>query len=419
MKGFRYGFGVLAIAGILQVRVLAGDVPALGVEHEDAFRQMELLAEVLLQVRRNYVDMRSYEELLQGAIQGMLGGLDPHSAFLDEEAYEHLMEETTGAYGGIGIQIGIRDNTLTVIAPIEDTPAFRAGVQSGDRILAINGESTSGISLREAVRLLRGQKGASVRLTVMGRGASEEQELEIVRDRIEVASVKGARLLGDGVGYVRITQFDTPSTRKLRAALEALEEQGMQALILDLRGNPGGLLQQAIETASLFLEEGLTVVSTRGRSDASRDAAFVSRGGRFDAFPLVVLVNGGSASASEIVAGAIQDHGRGIVIGENTYGKASVQTVIQMAAGDGASAIRLTTAYYHTPLDRQIHEKGISPDIAIPLPREEWRRVQVRRAHLESPGNYPDDEVADYADVVDRQLQRAQDLLEALLIFGK
>ena len=419
MKRWNYIALVLCGSFLLSGRLVAEEEVALGALHEDAFQQMELLAEVLLQVRKNYVDVRSYQELLQGAIRGMLNELDPHSAFLDQEAYANLLEETSGAYGGIGIQIGIRDNTLTVIAPIEDTPAFRAGVQSGDRILAIDGDSTAGISLREAVRLLRGTKGTSVRLTIMGRGATEEQEIEIIRDRIEVASVKGASILGNGVGYVRVTQFDSLSASKLLEALEELDQKGMRALIVDLRGNPGGLLQQAILAAGFFLETGKTVVSTRGREGAQRDGAFTAEGGIYTDIPMVVLVNGGSASASEIVAGALQDHGRAILIGEQTYGKASVQTVLRMASGDGDSAIRLTTAYYHTPHDRQIHDKGIVPDIEIPVARDEWRRVQIRRSHLESPGSYPDAEVADYADVVDRQLQRAQDLLEALLIFQK
>jgi len=380
---------------------------------------MELLAEVLLQVRKNYVDELSYEDLLQGAIRGMLAELDPHSAFLDKEEYRNLLEETSGSYGGIGIQIGIRDNTLTVIAPIEGTPAFRAGVQSGDRILAIDGESTSGITLREAVKLLRGEEGTSVRISVMGRDATEEEEIEIIRDRIEVDSVKGARILGDHIGYVRITQFDSLTARKLREALDDLQQKGMEALILDLRGNPGGLLQQAIQAAGYFLEKSLTIVSTRGREGANRDLVFTADGSAFTEIPMVVLVNGGSASGSEIVAGAIQDHGRGIVIGEKTYGKASVQTVIRMSQDDGDAAIRLTTAQYFTPNDRQIQDKGITPDIVIPMGREEWRRVQIRRSHVESPENYPDDVVAEYADVVDRQLQRAQDLLEALLIFQK
>jgi len=404
---------------VILAPVRAEDALPVGVVHEEAFQQMELLAEVLLQVRKNYVDARSYEDLLQGAIRGMLGELDPHSAFLDKESYANLLEETSGVYGGIGIQIGIRDNVLTVIAPIEDTPAFRAGVQSGDRILSIDGKSTSGITLREAVRLLRGTKGTSVRITIMGRDASEEQDITITRDRIEVASIKGTRILGNGIGYVRITQFDSLSAGKLLEELSDLDRQGMQALILDLRGNPGGLLQQAIRTAGYFLEDGLTVVSTQGRKDTNRDVVFDSAGGDFTDIPMVVLVNGGSASGAEIVAGAIQDHGRGIVIGEKTYGKASVQTVIRMGSGESDTAIRLTTAHYYTPHNRQIHDEGIMPDIEIPLTREEWRRVQTRRSHLESPGNYPHDVVAEYADVVDRQLQRAQDLLEALLIYQK
>jgi carboxyl-terminal processing protease len=412
--------GVL-FCGVLLLRapVVTANEPALGLEHEDAFRQMEMLAEVLLQVRRNYVEERTYEQLLQGAIRGMLHELDPHSAFLDKEAYDNLLEETSGAYGGIGIQIGIRENTLTVIAPIEDTPAFRAGVQSGDRIIAINGESTSGITLREAVRLLRGAKGTSVRLTLIGRGATAEQELEIIRDRIEVASVKGESVTEHGIGYVRVTQFDARSAEKLAKALDDLHAKGMRALILDLRGNPGGLLQQAIRISGLFLPADATVVSTRGRTEPERDVVFTSQGGRWGEIPLVVLVNGGSASASEIIAGAIQDHNRGILIGEQTYGKASVQTIIRLATGAEDSAMRLTTAHYLTPDQRQIHDKGITPDIEVAVSREEWRRVQVRRMHLEAPGAYPADVVAEHADVVDRQLQRAQDLLEALLIFKR
>jgi carboxyl-terminal processing protease len=399
--------------------VVGQQEPPIGVEHEEAFKQMELLAEVLLQVRKNYVDERSYEELIHGAIEGMLEKLDPHSAFLDSEAYDHLLEETTGSYSGIGIQIGVRDNVLMVISPIEDTPAFRAGLQSGDRIIAINGKSTAGISMREAVKQLRGPAGESVRITIIGADAKEEQELEIMRANIEVASIKGARLLDEStVAYVRMTQFDAPSSASLHDALVKLREQGMQALILDLRGNPGGLLQQAILTASLFLDADLPVVSTQGRDETVDQKKYKSLGGAFTDIPLVILVNGGSASASEIVAGAIQDHDRGMLIGEQTYGKASVQTVIRMGSEDEESAIRLTTAHYHTPLDRMIHGQGIIPDISIPLEREEWRRVQINRKHLEAPGVYPEDEVAECANVVDRQLQRAKDLLLALLIYG-
>ncbi len=410
---------LLVAGGLYGAPLRAEEELPLGVVHEEAFQKMELLAQVLLQVRKHYVDELSYEDLLQGAIRGMLGELDPHSAFLDQEEYQNLLDEASGSYGGIGIQIGIRDNTLTVIAPIEGTPAFRAGVQSGDRILSIDGESTSGIALREAVKLLRGEEGTSVRLTIMGRDATEEEDIEMIRERIAVTSVKGARILGNGIGYVRITQFDSQTAASFREALEDLERQGMEALILDLRSNPGGLLQQAIRTAGIFLEEGLTVVSTRGREGANRNLTFGAESSVFVDMPLVVMVNRGSASGSEIVAGAIQDHGRGILIGEKTYGKASVQTVLRMGQADGDAAIRLTTAQYVTPNGRQIQDIGIHPDIEIPLEREEWRRVQMRRSHLESPENYPDDVVAEYADVEDRQLQRAQDLLEALLILQK
>jgi carboxyl-terminal processing protease len=411
--------GVALVLVLLHGSVSAAESPPLGVVHDEAFREVELLAATLLQVRKNYVEERSYDELIKGAIRGMLGELDPHSAFLDTEDYENLVDETSGSYAGVGLQIGVRDNELVVIAPIEDTPAFRAGVQPGDRIVAINGARTTGVALRDAVRQLRGRPGESVRITVIGREQREEQELVIIRDRIEVNSVKGAQILRKGIGYVRVTQFDEPVSGKLRDVLQGLRDDGMRALILDLRSNPGGLLQQAIRVSSLFLVEGQEIVSTRGRGGMEDHVARVSRTGLFEDLPLVVLVNKGSASAAEIVAGAIQGHHRGILIGEQTYGKASIQSVIRMPSKDRETAIRLTTGYYYTPLDRQIHDQGITPDIVVPLGRDEWQRVQVRRQHLDSPDGFTAEELALFEDAVDRQLERGADLLEALLIYGR
>jgi len=384
---------------------------------ESAYVQMELLTEMLLQVKKHYVEERSYEELMAGALRGLLQSLDPHSVFMDADEYKDMREDTQGEYGGIGIHIGLRDGILTVIAPIEDTPGFRAGLQSGDKIVKIEGERTMGITLREAVTKLRGPKGEKITISVLSEDDPEPHEVEIVRDVIEVPSVKGGRLIRDGVAYVRITQFAEPTTRLLHGELERLKDEGMRALVLDLRSNPGGLLKQAVLVAETFLKRGTLIVSTKGREGVNKSAERKARGSDpYLDIPVAVLINGGSASASEIVAGALQDHKRGILVGQTTFGKGSVQSVIASRT-DGESAIRLTTAHYYTPSGRLIHEIGIDPDVPVYLEREEWRRVQIRRAHLETPDVYRDEEKEEYADVIDRPLERAVDLLQAVMIF--
>jgi carboxyl-terminal processing protease len=386
---------------------------------ESAYQQMELLTEVLMQIRKHYVDERTYEQLLHGALDGLLRSLDPHSSFMEPDEYEDLLDDTAGSYGGVGIHIGQRNGVLTVIAPIEDTPAFRAGLQSGDMIMEIDGESTVNMSLRDAVTRMRGPRGEPVVLSILGSGDVEPRSVEIIRDVIEVASVKGARLIADGIGYVRLTQFAEPTAAMLQNALDTLRADGMRALVLDLRGNPGGLLNQAVQVSQLFLERKTLVVSTRGRSELGKRMEYRAGGNvRYMAMPMVVLVNQGSASASEIVAGAIQDHRRGLLIGETTYGKGSVQSIIRSRT-DGESAIRLTTAHYYTPADRLIHNKGLEPDIKVPVSREQWIRVQQRRASEESPALFSNEEKKMFADAVDEPLQRAVDLLRALLIIGK
>lgn len=385
---------------------------------ESAYQQMELLTEVLMQVRKHHVEERTYEELLHGAIDGLLRSLDPHSSFMESDEYEELLDDTAGQYGGIGIHIGERNGVLMVIAPIEDTPAFRSGLQSGDVILKIDGESTVNMTLREAVSRMRGPKGEPVVLAIVGSGDKEPRDVEIVRDVIEVASVKGARLVADGIGYVRLTQFSEPTAAMLQSALETLSAGGMRALVLDLRGNPGGLLNQAVQVSQLFLERKAVVVSTKGRSELGKRMEYRAAGDvRYTSLPMVVLVNKGSASASEIVAGAIQDHHRGVLIGETTYGKGSVQSVIRSQA-DGKSAIRLTTAHYYTPADRLIHNKGLEPDIPVAVTGEQWMLVQQQRASIESPAAFSEDERNAFADIVDEPLQRGVDLLKALLILG-
>jgi len=385
----------------------------------NAFKQMELLTEVLLQVKKHYVEEHTYDELMQGALKGLLQSLDPHSVFMDADEYKDMKEDTQGEYGGIGIHIGLRDGILTVIAPIEDTPGFRAGLQSGDKIVEINGERTMGISMREAVTKLRGPKGEKVVISVLSEDDPEPREVEIVRDVIEVPCVKGSRIVRDGIAYVRITQFAAPTTEMLRGELEELKEEGMKALVLDLRSNPGGLLREAILVAEMFLEKDSMIVSTKGRTGLTKSGERKAKNDDpYLDIPIAVLINGGSASASEIVAGALQDHQRAILVGETSFGKGSVQSVIACRT-DAKSAIRLTTAHYYTPNGRLIHEIGIDPDVPVYLGREEWRKVQVRRAHLENPDVYRDEDKAEYADVIDRPLERAVDLLQAVMIFEK
>ena len=383
----------------------------------NAYEQMELLTEMLLLVKKYHVEEHEFNELVYAAIGGMLRSLDAHSAFMDPDEYKAMKEETKGEYGGIGVKIGMRGGILTVIAPIEDTPGFRAGLQSGDKIVGIDEEETIGITISDAVKKMRGAKGEKVVLSVIGEGDSEPHDVEIIRDVIEVSSVKGAEILEDGIAYVRITQFARPTAELLHKALKQLKADGMQALVLDLRGNPGGLLNQAVFVAETFLKRGELVVSTKGRAGVTKSIKHTAHGSvHYRDIPLVILINGGSASASEIVAGAVQDHGRGVLIGETSYGKGSVQSVIPSRT-DGKSAIRVTTAYYYTPNDRLIHNIGLDPDIEIDLDREEWRRVQIRRMQREAPAAYSDADLEEYADVVDRQLERAVDLLKAVLIF--
>lgn len=397
-------------------RAESNAVPAGASSADSLYAQVEVFAEVLLHVRRHYVDEKTFAEIVNRALDGMLHGLDEHSSFLDSERFGEVRDDTEGKYGGIGIHIGFRDGRLTVIAPIEDTPAFRAGIMPGERILSIDGSKTDGITLRSAVEKLRGEKGASVTLRVAP-DAGEERDVEIVRDTIAVPSIKGRRIVRDDIGYVRVTQFSRPTAESLREAVESLRSQGMTSLVLDLRGNPGGLLSSAVEVAGMFLPAGAPVVTTRGR-DGVYPAQHAVAGGavHWTDLPMVVLVNGGSASASEIVAGAMQDNRRAVVVGEKTFGKASVQSIVKLRADDSV-AIRMTTARYYTPSGRMIHGVGIEPDVPVEATAAEWRAVQESRARAENPELFEADGKEAPAAAPDKQLDRAIDLLQALRIF--
>ncbi|MBM4147638.1 MAG: S41 family peptidase [Lentisphaerae bacterium] len=386
---------------------------------EDPYEEIERLAEVLVLAGKHHVGTNSFHSMVEGALGGLMRSLDPYSDFLDSDAYSDMQSDTSGKYSGIGIQIGMRDGVLTVIAPIEDSPGYRAGLMQGDRIIDIDGKDAAGMSLKNAVDMLRGPSGAKVVISVLRSGEREPRTFEVVREEISVSSIKGARILRDGVGYVRVAQFTDPTHDKLKEAISRLIGEGMDSLVLDLRDNPGGLLKSAVQVCSLFLDKGSPVVITRGR-EGPRGELRMETAARpaHPKLPLVVLVNGGSASASEIVAGAMQDHGRAIVVGDTTFGKGSVQTIIQLTT-DPSAAVRLTTAHYRTPKDRLIQGKGIDPDIVIKLTPDEWRGVLTARARIEAAGlpgtgTAREDEPA----AVDRQLERAVDLLHAIRVFN-
>ncbi len=384
---------------------------------DDAYEQIRLLTKAIMIIRSGYVDesKTSYKDLVHSALAGMVQSLDPYSQFMEPVGYQALKEETQGEFGGIGIVIGIKDGILSVIAPMEDTPAFRAGMLAGDKITEINGEKTDNLTVTDAIHRLRGDRGTSLKLKVL-RDNRDVKEFALVRDIIKILSVKGARVLEDGIGYVRITQFSEPTAAALREALEKLTKQNIRGLVLDLRNNPGGLLMSAIEVSQLFLKKGTPIVSTRGRDGVPTGPVVRSAGSlHYVDFPMVVLVNFGSASASEIVAGALQDNKRAALVGETTFGKGSVQSVIPVEAG---TALRLTTARYYTPSGRSIHDKGVEPDIVVPVTPAEWTDVMAKRNYDENPELYADKgKPATYGTTVDRPLERAVDLLKGILIF--
>lgn len=388
-------------------------------ERDDAYAKIALFTKVMEQVRTHYVDADkvAYSNLVYNALRGMVGSLDPHSQFLDEESYDDLREDTSGQFGGLGIVVGTRDGQLTIIAPMEDTPAFHAGLMAGDRIVEIDGKACDGIDQGDAIKKLRGPPGTQVTIKVARPSRREFKTVTITREEIKVASVKDARIIEDGIAYVRITTFSEPTGEALQKALDGMVTNGMKALILDLRNNPGGLLVSAREVAEKFLPRQSLIVSTQGRDRT--DASELKGKGRthYTNFPMAVLVNGGSASASEIVAGALQDHQRAILLGEKTFGKGSVQTVLPM---DNGTAVRLTTAKYYTPHKRLIHEKGIEPNIVVPMAPDVWRKIYTQR--MQPAGADPEDGVDE--DVVvpsgplrDIQLERAIDLLRGIMTF--
>ncbi|MEW5248683.1 S41 family peptidase [Microbulbifer sp. 2201CG32-9] len=368
--------GAAALTALPLIGLSEGDAPAKQpppAETRLPLEDLRSFAKVFEQIRQGYIEEVDDSTLLEYAIKGMLQGLDPHSAYLDRESFDDLQANTTGEFAGLGIEVGIENEHVTVVTPMDDTPAARAGLKSGDIILRLAGKSMRGVSLEEAVERMRGPIGSSVTLTIARKGYKEPFQVTIKRDKVRVPSVRG-EFLEDGYGYLRISQFQVDSGRDLARALKKLrDERELKGLILDLRNNPGGVLQASVEVADAFLEEGL-VVYTKGRNDSSNLRYSAEPGDLSDGTPLVVLINGGSASAAEIVAGALQDHRRAVVMGTDSFGKGSVQTVIPISRD---RAIKLTTALYYTPNGRSIQAQGINPDIEV-------ERVKVTRLPSDS-----------------------------------
>ncbi len=388
--------------GIVMAVLFSGGRAVQGVSAVDgeAYDRLETFTNILTIVQKNYVEEVGTDKLLEGAVNGMLGSLDPHSAYLTPELYKELQVDTKGSFGGLGIEITNRSGVLTVVSPIEDTPAYRAGIEPGDQIIKIEGEFTKDMALMDAVKKMRGRPGSKVTISVKREGKADLIDFAITREDIRIESVKW-RDLGGGYGYIRITQFQERTAQNVDNALEeiaAANDGTLRGLVLDLRNDPGGLLSQAVKVTDEFLDSGM-IVYTDGRLDSQNQKYFAHKQGSHTDFPMVILVNGGTASAAEIVAGALQDHKRALVLGTQTFGKGSVQTILPL---DDSSAIRLTTARYYTPGGRSIQALGIVPDIQMennvrlvrqdgrPLPQDFLREENLPK-HLENENGDSDD----------------------------
>lgn len=388
---------------------------------EDAYLQMEMLTRAMEMVRQNYVDESkvTYEELVEGALEGMLSRLDPHCEYMGKSLFEDMRREQSDTSEGIGITIALRQNLLTIITVRDDGPAAREGILAGDQLVRINEVLTDAVGVAEAMQLLKGKAGDEVRLTVRRPGTKQFLEFKVKHETLAESSVHDPMLLASKmtgeykIGYLRISQFNSPTPRELSKALDGLEKQGMQAFVLDLRNNPGGLVDSAVQICGEFLPEGTVVVTTEGRVASQNPPPYRTppRGGKEPRrFPMAVLINHGSASASELTAGALQDLKRAIVVGTTSFGKGSVQTILPMKNG---SAMRLTTAKYYTPSHRTIHENGVEPNIIAALTTEEEARIAKWRA------SHGTGEAAalELANLGDKQLERSVDALKGVLVF--
>ena len=429
-----FGKRIIVLLVFLMLLILGpyGDSRVSAIER-NAYKGLKTFSEVLDIVEKNYVEPVETDKLLQGAINGMIKSLDPHSIFMTAEMYKELEEDTRGSFGGIGVEITILKDVLTVVSPIEDTPAYNAGIKSGDQIIKIDGKSTKDITIMDAVKQLRGPKDTKVTITILREGLAKPKDIEINRSTINVRSVK-SKVYDDSIGYIRISSFQERTYDDLKKALREIETKArpLKGIVLDMRNNPGGLLNQSVDVSDAFLKSGI-IVSTRGRSKGMESKAEAKDDGNEPTCPMVVLVNEGTASAAEIVSGSLQDNGRAVILGTQTFGKGSVQTVIPLEDG---SALKLTTARYYTPNGRSIQAEGIIPDIVVkPIrPQEEkaeektnaenpMLREKDLKGHIKSPtqNEVKLDDAKKEMDNLDKdnQLKNAIDILKSWDILKK
>ena len=395
----------------------AGDAAEAGADKDSPYENMHVLARAMQLIRQDYVDDKkiSFRDLTYSALRGMLSDLDPHSSFMDPRDFRGMQEDTKSEFGGLGVTVTTKDGLLTIIGVAEGTPGFEAGLQPADEIRKVNGQSTDRMTMADAVDMLRGEAGEKVTLTILRPSTNDIKEFTIARAVIKVPSVVDAGLLptsrtaGRKIGYLRLTQFNEPTARELAEALDKLDKQGIEALVVDLRFNPGGLLTSAVDVCSVFVPPNTRIVSTEGRM-GSREYSTHSMPGGVRKYPVAILINGSSASGSEIVAGALKDLHRAILVGETTFGKGSVQSVISLPDG---SAMRFTTAKYYTPSRTPIHEHGVAPDIRIALTIEEEARIYRSRQRRDMP----DVDFGKSQKVQDPQLDRAVDAITGVLLY--
>src|SRR2546422_1758885 len=389
---------------------------------DNGYSQISIFAKAIELIRQDYVDgnKTSYHDLVTAAMKGMLSSLDPHSQFMDPNDFRDMQDDTRSRFNGLGIEVSMKNGLPTVVTAMEDTPAAKAGILSGDQILRINGVSTERMDLQDAINVLRGPAGRKVTLTLLRPSTKEIKDYSLERAEIKVQSVKGARLLDAEltgpfrIGYIRLIQFNEPTAEELAKALDELQKQGMQALILDLRNNPGGLLNSAVDVCAQFLPPNTKVVSTQGRTPSQQhDYSTPASAKEHPRFPLAVLVNEGSASGAEIVSGALKDLHRAIVVGETTFGKGSVQNVMQLPDG---SALRFTTAKYYTPSKQVIHGNGVTPNIRVPMSVEQERQLFTARS---SGDTIKPDEDKNFIKSTDPQMLRAIDALKGVIIYAQ
>jgi len=406
------------INGLLALRLFT--THAAENDSDSGYAQIAVFAKAIQLLRQDYVDgnKTSYHDLVYAAMKGMLTSLDPHSQFMEPDDFRDMQDDTRSRFNGLGIEVSSKNGVLTVVTPMEDTPAAKAGILAGDQILKINGTSTEKLELQQAVNLLRGKPGQKATLTILRPSSKEVKDYVLERAEVKVQSVKNAHLVdkeltgGFKVGYVRVIQFNEPTAEELAKALDELQKQGMQALILDLRNNPGGLLNSAVDVCAQFLPPDTTVVSTQGRAASQeREYTTPSTAKERPHFPLAVLVNEGSASGAEIVSGALKDLKRAILVGETTFGKGSVQNVLQLPDG---SALRFTTAKYYTPGKQVIHGNGVTPNIPVPMTAEQEHALFVSR---NSDAKTEDEKTQIRSR--DPQMLRAIDALKGVMIYAQ